>query len=230
MLADQLEMQMRLFLTDSIYADLCDDILYIPSLLIENCSWFIHSPNSPSSESNVISNTKLLHQSSTISNSNETTITLSTSPPQSTSPSTSNVQRSDMESLVWFLKDHVSQELKDGLKCLLDLDSIDAFGENIDEFGRKELPFPVVMIAASSRFSLIIDYEYSAQPVYEMTKNFAATNSDVVSAGEAFNCLWFKKEICKTVILYEQKKLMARRSLGTVSATNLEATKEVKLK
>jgi hypothetical protein len=43
MLDDQLQMQMNLFLDDSIYVDLCEDVLYLPGFLIENYSLFIKS-------------------------------------------------------------------------------------------------------------------------------------------------------------------------------------------
>ena len=43
MLNDQLQMQMSLFMEDSIDADLCDDVLYLPGFLIENYYLFIKS-------------------------------------------------------------------------------------------------------------------------------------------------------------------------------------------
>jgi hypothetical protein len=43
MLKDQLQMQMSLFLEDSVDVDLCEDILYMPGFLIENCYLFIKS-------------------------------------------------------------------------------------------------------------------------------------------------------------------------------------------
>ena len=43
MLNDQLQMQMSLFLNDSIDVDLCEDLLYLPGFLIENYYLFIKS-------------------------------------------------------------------------------------------------------------------------------------------------------------------------------------------
>jgi hypothetical protein len=65
-----------------------------------------------------------------------------------------------LEHLMTFLLDHLDDDLKESVKSLLDLDSIHEFGENIDQYGRKELPFPIKKIPESNRFSLIISYEY----------------------------------------------------------------------
>ena len=43
LLDDQLLMQMKLFLNDSIYANLGEDVLYVPNFLVENCSFFIEA-------------------------------------------------------------------------------------------------------------------------------------------------------------------------------------------
>jgi hypothetical protein len=179
LLFDQLAMQMKLFLSDSIYADLCDDVLYLPGFLLENCSLFIDPSSSKSY--NVCGG-----------NNN---VSLSGS-------------KSDLDSLVRFLIDHVNAEVKEGLKCLLDLDSIDGFGENIDEFGRKELPFPVIKITDSGKFSLIIDYNYSNDSIHGLLKNNAADGN-----GSGFGCLWYRREICRVMSLCEQKKLKARKSV-----------------
>jgi hypothetical protein len=45
LLNDQLQMQMRLFLNEAVYVDLCDDVLYLPAFLIENCSFFASLAN-----------------------------------------------------------------------------------------------------------------------------------------------------------------------------------------
>ncbi len=50
MLDDQLQMQMNLFLDDSIYVDLCEDVLYLPGFLIENYSLFIKSEHETTHE------------------------------------------------------------------------------------------------------------------------------------------------------------------------------------
>lgn len=186
---------MKLFLSDSIYADLCDDILYMPSFILENSSWFLASSN-------------VEHQKPP-STANEMTIG---------GVSTTTI-RSDMDSLVRFLLDHVSVEMRDDLKCLLDLDSVDGFGENIDEFGRKELPFPVITLPDSSRFSLIVDYNYAHESIVELIKSVAEANQTNSSSPLDFTrCLWYRREICRTMILFELRKNLTKKSIGNTSS------------
>lgn len=187
-------MQMKLFLSDSIYADLCDDILYMPSFILENSSWFLAANN-------------VEHQKPPSSTTNEVTIG---------GVSTTTI-RSDMDSLVRFLLDHVSVEMREDLKCLLDLDSVDGCGENIDEFGRKELPFPVITLNDSSRFSLIVDYNYAHEPIVELIKSVAETTSSS-SSFDFTRCLWYRREICRTMILFEQRKNLTKKSIGNTSS------------
>lgn len=113
MLSDQLQMQMSLFLTDSVFADLCQDVLYLPSFLVDNYALFIKSDNAS--------------------------------------------RKTDLENFVRFLIDNVQGELRDHLKGLLELEPEGFGGENIDEFGRRELSFPIERVAKSSKFSLVID-------------------------------------------------------------------------
>ena len=140
LLDDQLLMQMKLFLNESVFADLCYDTLYLPAFLIENCSFFLHN----SSPDALLLNTS----SSVLAKLTATAIN-------------TNLDKNDLDGLVRFLMDYVNDELKEGLKCLLDLDSIHGFGENIDQYGRKELPFPIEKIPSSTKFGLITDYNYS---------------------------------------------------------------------
>ena len=163
LLNDQLEMQMRLFLNDSIYVDMCEDVLYLPSFLIENCSFFDsykkNSIQQQQSENN---------QSTYIMDENEKT--------------------DDLYNFVRFLIDKSDKVLKDSLTSLLELDSIHGFAENIDQYGQKELPFPIKKIPHSDKFSLIISYSYTSNNV--LTKNFEPiSNKDQIDS----NLSWYRK-------------------------------------
>jgi hypothetical protein len=69
-------------------------------------------------------------------------------------------------------------------QVLLDLDSIHGFGENIDQYGRKELPFTIEKLPDSQRFSLIVD-----------------SSSEAVTS----NLKWYQLKINKLIKLNEQK-------------------------
>ena len=174
LLDDQLLMQMKLFLNESIYADLCSDVLYLPSILIENCSFFTQN------------STEVLNSSSVLAKLTASDL---------------NSDKNDLDSLVRFLLEHVNQDLKEGFKCLLDLDSIHGFGENIDQYGRKELPFPVEKIAESARFGLITEYSKSNDPSNE-------------------NLSWYKRKI-QTISKLIPKKRKTKQSITSLNQSEL---------
>ena len=149
MLHDQLQMQMSLFLDDSIHVDLCEDCLYLPSFLIENYSIFIKNE--------------------------------------------SNSRKTDLENLIRFLIENTSGETKENLTALLELEPEGFGGENIDEFGRRELTFPIEKIPKSSKFSLVIDYNN------QWHKSSAS---------------WFKTEIQRILKVNEEEKLRKSRDRG----------------
>jgi hypothetical protein len=88
LLNEQLLMHMKLFLNDSIYANLSDDVLYLPNFLVENCSFFMDGGHGPTVN-------KLIPFVTTIDNSST---------------------RNDLDCLVRFLMELVNQELRDNLK------------------------------------------------------------------------------------------------------------------
>ena len=150
LLNDQLEMQMNLFLNDSVYVDLCEDALYLPSFLIDQFSLFKPSDSIP----------------------------LVAAQPSF---------QSDLENLIRFLIDHVSEELSEQLRGLLELDSVEGFGggENLDEFGRRILSFPIELIPKSNKFSLVIDYNY----------NVNKSTNKLFSLPSSMSASWYRKKI-----------------------------------
>jgi hypothetical protein len=156
LLDEQLSMQMKMFLNESVNADLCYDSLYLPAFIVENCSLFLSTNDSAQSSSsmlNVSSSSVLAKLTSTNSNSDI----------------------NDLEVLIRFLMNYVNDELKEGLKCLLELDSINGVVpkntdhyENIDHYGRRELPFPIEKISTSNKFALVT--EYTSEPSWYKRK------------------------------------------------------------
>lgn len=191
-LDDQLEMQMKLFLNDSIYADLCEDVLYLPAFIVENSSFFVPVAGSGGGGGNGGG-------------------AMSPTQAASTSFTANSGEEHDLHQLIRFLLDHVNQDLRDGLKCLLDLDSIHGFGENIDQYGRKELPFPIIKITESTKFSLLIEYNYSNDTVQSLVKtnNFS-------------QCLWYRREISK--MIYRNERTGGKQKADTSGTTTHNTT------
>lgn len=123
-LDDQLQMQIKSFLNQTVYADTESEILCLPSLLLENFYLFSDLANFDK-----------------FSNFNQCILE----------------QRNVLENLVKFLVDHVNHDLKEKINILLNLDSIHYYGENIDQYGRKELPFQIIELKTSEIFYLILD-------------------------------------------------------------------------
>jgi hypothetical protein len=103
LLGEQLLMHMQLFLNDSVYANLSEDALYLPNFLVENCSFFIET------ESGQATTNKLL--------------------PFIVAVDTSST-KNDLDCLVRFLMDHVNQKLKDSLKSICFLLTIQQKGSS----------------------------------------------------------------------------------------------------
>ena len=93
LLDDQLEMQMNLFLNDSIYVDLCEDALYLPNFLINQFPLFLPST---SGHKNAPLNNAILDPETTLDKL--------------------PAFQSDLENLIRFLIEHVSEELSTNLK------------------------------------------------------------------------------------------------------------------
>lgn len=127
-LDSQLEMQMTNFLNQTVYADIETEILYIPSLLLENLSYF----------SNVTNVQKISY-----------------------CYDLNFDQKNSLEILIKFLADKVNPELKAQINNLLNLDSIHCYGENIDLYGQKELPFQIVELKKSEKFYLSLEDDFS---------------------------------------------------------------------
>ncbi len=185
LLDDQLEMQMNLFLSDSVYVDLCEDSLYLPSFLIDQFSLFL--PNN---------------------RDNKTLMTHS----QTSATDVQQSFQSDLENLIRFLIEHVSEELSEQLKGLLELDSIEGFGggENLDEFGRRILSFPIHLIPKSDKFSLFIDYYYQINK----QNNKFFTNATITQSGS-----WYRRKILNIIRLNELNKKCKRAQSETNEKT-----------
>jgi hypothetical protein len=91
---DQLKMQMRLFLNDSIHVNLTDDILYLPEFIIQNCSFFIDDKNGSGKQS---ANKFLIPFITNVSMENDS-------------------NKNDLETLVRFLMEYLNDELKNNMK------------------------------------------------------------------------------------------------------------------
>jgi len=175
LLEDQLEMQMNLFLNDSVYVDLCEDVLYLPSFLIDQFPLFLPSTSGYKSRNNAIMDP-------------ETTLDMLPS------------FQSDLENLIRFLIDHVSEELSKKLIGLLELDQVEDFvgGENLDEFGRRILSFPIELLPKSNKFSLVIDYDYKINK--SNTRLFSTPASDIFSSS------WYGQQVKGLMALNERSK------------------------
>lgn len=189
LLDEQLTMQARLFLNDSIFANLIDDALYLPNFVVQNCSFFIEMVNSHSGEQN-----PHLHHSVLYS---KLLLPFKTTGIDST--------KNDLDTLVRFLMDLVNDEVRENLKRLLDLDSIHEFGENIDQYGRKELPFTIEKLPESSKFSLVFDYNYPNQALITPYSN----QSTVI--------LWYRRTIAQIM----QASEFRRKRGGTINNDTL---------
>ncbi|RNA16340.1 Zinc finger FYVE domain-containing 26 [Brachionus plicatilis] len=124
-LDDQLQMQMKNFLNQTVFTDNENEILYVPSLLLENLFCFSDHATDDKLSNFIVPN---------LEHTND-----------------------GLDNLVKFLVDQANAELKENIKKLLNLDSIHCYGENIDQFGRKELPFPIVELKSSAKFCLVRD-------------------------------------------------------------------------
>ena len=107
LLDEQLLMQMKLFLNESIYVDLCYDSLYLPAFLVENCSFFLSQQQQQQLSASQVA--PLNSSPSSVLAKLAATSTVS------------SLESNDLDGLVRFLIDYVNDELKEGLKCLLDL-------------------------------------------------------------------------------------------------------------
>jgi len=149
LLEDQLEMQMNLFLNDSVYVDLCEDVLYLPSFLIDQFPLFL--------------------------------------------PSTSGYKS----------RNKVSKRLIG----LLELDQVEDFvgGENLDEFGRRILSFPIELLPKSSKFSLVIDYDYK---ISKSNNRLFSTSAD-----HMFSSSWYGQQVAGLMAADERSKRAKRNML-----------------
>ncbi len=182
LLEDQLEMQMNLFLNDSVYVDLCEDVLYLPSFLIDQFPLFLPSTSGYKSRNKAIMD------------------------PETTLDKLPSFQ-SDLENLIRFLIDHVSEELSKRLIGLLELDQVEDFvgGENLDEFGRRILSFPIELLPKSSKFSLVIDYDYK---ISKSNNRLFSTSAD-----HMFSSSWYGQQVAGLMAADERTKRAKRNML-----------------
>ena len=90
------------------------------------------------------------------------------------------------------------------------MDSIHEFGENIDQYGRKELPFTIEKLPESPKFALTVDYNYSTQAAYK----YGVANANSSSY------LWYRKNITQIMEMNETK----RRRGGTINTSPQQDT------
>lgn len=192
LLDDQLQMQMNLFLNDTVYVDLCEDALYLPNFLIDQFPLFL--PSTSGHKSSMANNAIL-----------DPEITLDKLP----------AHQSDLENLIRFLIEHVGKELREKLQALLELDPIEGFGggENLDEFGRRILSFPIELIPKSNKFSLVIDYGYKINR--SSGKQFSTSEQEQ-------NESWYRRQAQIRLGLKEQGK-----KLKQISPSQLECSQEI---
>ncbi len=86
------------------------------------------------------------------------------------------------------------------------MDSIHEFGENIDQYGRKELPFTIQKLPGSDRFSLTIDYSYSNQKTATGNGSF----------------LWYRSKINQIMHVSDQRKRGGTILSGDTSCISVE--------
>lgn len=86
------------------------------------------------------------------------------------------------------------------LKGLLELDQIEGFGggENLDEFGRRILSFPIELLPKSDKFSLVIDYDYKINKSKNKFFTTSFTNS--------FSGSWYRKRVQSIIQANEAEK------------------------
>ena len=75
-------------------------------------------------------------------------------------PANMQKTRIPQENMMNFLLENLSKEPKENLKHLMDSYSA-TYGENIDEYGVKELAFKIVNLHESKRFLIKLDYSNS---------------------------------------------------------------------
>ncbi len=86
------------------------------------------------------------------------------------------------------------------------MDSIHEFGENIDQYGRKELPFTIQKLPGSDRFSLTIDYSYSNQKSTNNNGSF----------------LWYRSKINQILHISDQRRRGGTILSGDISGVSIE--------
>ena len=80
------------------------------------------------------------------------------------------------------------------------MDPIEGFGggENLDEFGRRILSFPIELLPKSDKFSLVIDYDYKINK--SKNKFFTTTFSN------SFSGSWYRKRVQSIIQANEAEK------------------------
>jgi hypothetical protein len=136
MLNEQLKVQTTIFLNGSIHVDLCDDIIFLPRFLVDNASFFNPSPDENKEHFiKICGDLNCSHY-----RMNE-----------------AYRQVVDMEHLFQFIIENSDNELAQSLKSLLE-EMHEIYGENLNDYGVKELSFIIERIDESNSFSLIIDF------------------------------------------------------------------------
>ena len=103
------------------------------------------------------------------------------------------------------------------------MDSIHGFAENIDQYGQKELPFPIKKIPHSDKFSLIISYNYTSNNVLTKELTFLllrvlclsliALIDEIISTEH----VWSENQLCDVIdLLAARQKLFGFLNLNFI--------------